>query len=148
MKNYTVLVTDPKSKGNTFRHDLEYPDDKLLLVRTAEALRHVYAESGTRIPGDNAFVTISDGTNSVSSWSVDLNTGFYDRVEVPCGECLGSGAIDSGGVSPSGSPIELPCPSCKDIFGDYGKANNHRPECRCDACYVDLLKRVQKYEDH
>lgn len=30
-----------------------------------------------------------------------------------CPECGGTGAIDSGGVTPWGSPINLPCPGCQ-----------------------------------
>lgn len=30
----------------------------------------------------------------------------------PCHECGGSGGVDSGGFTPWGAPIDLPCPSC------------------------------------
>lgn len=31
----------------------------------------------------------------------------------PCGNCGGHGVVDSGGVTPWGAPINLPCPACK-----------------------------------
>ncbi len=31
----------------------------------------------------------------------------------PCSICDGSGSVDSGGVTPWGSPIGIPCPSCE-----------------------------------
>ncbi len=30
-----------------------------------------------------------------------------------CSNCGGSGVVDSGGVTPWGAPIDLPCPACK-----------------------------------
>jgi len=30
----------------------------------------------------------------------------------PCPTCGGEGGLDSGGVTPWGSPISIPCPSC------------------------------------
>lgn len=32
----------------------------------------------------------------------------------PCTECGGSGSVDSGGFSPQGQPIEVPCPFCSE----------------------------------
>lgn len=34
-------------------------------------------------------------------------------MNAPCSNCGGSGSVDSGGVTPWGAPIDLPCPSCK-----------------------------------
>ncbi len=42
-----------------------------------------------------------------------------------CGTCDGSGAVDSGGFSPDGQPIDMPCPEC-------GKSEAKRdPVCHC-----------------
>lgn len=32
--------------------------------------------------------------------------------ELLCGECGGTGGVDSGGMTPYGSGIDIPCPSC------------------------------------
>ena len=38
----------------------------------------------------------------------------------PCGTCHGEGVIDSGGVTPWGAAIEIPCPECERArFMDY-----------------------------
>lgn len=38
----------------------------------------------------------------------------HDRQKIPekCTDCGGSGSVDSGGVSPWGAGIGLPCPRC------------------------------------
>lgn len=36
----------------------------------------------------------------------------------PCGNCGGKGSVDSGGVTPWGAPIDLPCPQCTAKWDD------------------------------
>lgn len=36
----------------------------------------------------------------------------------PCGHCGGSGVVDSGGFTPWGAPIDLPCPQCAAKWDD------------------------------
>ncbi len=42
---------------------------------------------------------LDDGATHIKLW------------EIPC-MCDGSGGVDSGGVTPSGQPITVPCPAC------------------------------------
>lgn len=39
-------------------------------------------------------------------------TKLRQAIEPVCGECGGTGGIDSGGMTPWGTGINIPCPSC------------------------------------
>lgn len=36
------------------------------------------------------------------------------KPEMPCGECGGTGGVDSGGMTPQGAGIDVACLSCKE----------------------------------
>ena len=48
----------------------------------------------------------------------------------PCHECGGTGGVDSGGVTPWGSPISLPCPSCSKEIEEFKAAVKHLAQDR------------------
>lgn len=52
---------------------------------------------------------------------------FRQSFEPVCPQCGGAGHLDSGGVTPWGTGIDIPCPSC---HPDPNK------DCGCDVCAV------------
>jgi len=74
-----------------------------------------------------------------------------------CSACGGSGAVDSGGFTPWGSPINLPCPECSSPFAVF-EVSEIRPmtpeELELEAAqkkdqeiYVRNLKRFVSFVD-
>lgn len=49
---------------------------------------------------------------SWSTMSRKRRRHWLRHIKAVCHECLGVGGVDSGGVTPWGAPITVPCPSC------------------------------------
>ena len=61
---------------------------------------------------ERVLITISSSRDTVpeGTWRLTLK----EKVPTPCGQCGGAGGVDSGGVTPHGTGIDIPCPSCVD----------------------------------
>jgi len=110
---FKVNVFEEGQPNNGFRSEVEANDFKLAIQRTSADLVEVYRESKAKCPSILTVVlTPRDFDIPPLAWRLDCTTSEYAVVEVPCGNCLGEGVVDSGGFDPQGKGIDIPCPSC------------------------------------
>lgn len=141
---YNVHVHEEGFQEAAISGVIEADNFQAAIESATRRLLDAFLSEPPRKPGEpeNLIIVLSerDFATPPQAWKLSLKT----KIAVPCAECLGIGAVDSGGVTPQGSSIAIPCPSCSTVIGDMDKRTNHRPECRCDKCYADLIERASR----
>lgn len=86
-------------------HDhLEWADCFLLLLDAAKRKGHSLEDLVD-------FASQKLAINKARNW-VKQEDGTYRHAPNDCPYCGGEGGVDSGGITPWGAPIFIPCPSC------------------------------------
>lgn len=88
----------------------------------------------------------------------DIDSGVEFVLKQFCGSCGGSGVLDSGGVTPWGSPIYIPCPHdeafsgaiepTKTGSGDPVQSPLATPDAAPPVSLEDQLKAAKEARDH
>lgn len=144
-----VIDTKADYLKDGFQHEMEAENIQAALDSCVKNLVAAHALYGTR-PCQTAIVIWHEGS-IVGKWSLTLQLPGPLPIlrNESCPTCSGVGGVDSGGVTPWGACINVPCPSCADskaaIIGDLNKTNGHRPECICVSC--ESLKSVTAQQD-
>lgn len=86
--------------------ELEWADVFLLLIDAADR------KAGYTIDDLVNFASKKLAINKARTWIKQPDGTFRHFHAKDCPECGGIGGVDSGGSTPWGSPIWLPCPSC------------------------------------
>lgn len=85
---------------------MEWADCFLLLTDAAERKGHSFDDLLN-------FALKKLEINKARKWDKQPNGVFlHQKSKEPCGTCGDLGGVDSGGTTPWGSPIYIPCPSC------------------------------------
>lgn len=117
MKNESYIVhgIHPTKPENNFRHVFTADSDYSAAHVCAELVRQAYVEQQIKEPMVFTLVVLLENFDvPPKAWSVKLPEGHMEPCDVPCGYCGGTCGVDSGGVTPEGRGIEIPCPACKD----------------------------------
>lgn len=156
MTDFIVHVIDPKNPDKGFRHEFLAHDHADALAQTWSKLAEAYEAEKCKEEKEIIMVFLLLNFDvPPKAWKLKLPSKEVVECDVPCCQCGGYGGVDSGGSDPQGHPIMVECPSCSkpkpdvpasysEIIGDMDKSTNHRPECRCDRCYTDLIHRASR----
>lgn len=116
MSTYNVTVILANDRRKFFRSELNAESRSVAIVDAARQLKEAYAGNDAlpKSPKPELIIVICerDFNTNPQAWSLNLNNDVCLPCSVPCGECLGHGAVDSGGFDPQGHSIEIPCSSC------------------------------------
>lgn len=110
---FIAKVFEEGKPSNGFLSEVEANDFTLAIQRATFDLIEAFNTSTTKQPATvTVILTPRDFAIPPQAWRLDCTTKVYSPIEVPCGECLGYGGVDSGGFDPQGAPITVECPSC------------------------------------
>lgn len=133
---FKVNVFEESKPENFFNSELEADDFTMAIRRVTFDLIEIHQQSANKHPAILVVVLLQpDPIMETRAWRLDCSTKEYMPIEVPCGECLGTGGVDSGGVTPQESPINLPCPSCQET---HEHANFSQTVCAVCSGQHDL----------
>ena len=110
MKFYVAVCEE--NTTNSFTDTVEATTEESALESVTRQVLEGYLSTPPKHVGnpEHVLINITANPNLVGkTWRLSLK----DQVATPCLECNGVGGVDSGGMTPWGSGISVPCPSCK-----------------------------------
>ena len=113
MTDFIAHVMEEGKPSNCFRHEFKAKDYAEAIEFARSGIVQAYKdEKKTEVRNTIITLLLLNFDVPPRSWRLKMPSEEIEECPVPCPQCGGVGGVDSGGVTPWGTGIDIPCPSC------------------------------------